>query len=61
MPHSLVPAVRDAGQSWIESDAEAGDHVGKRTSKVFELGVPEAAVRHHDPAAKPLVCFINRG
>ena len=29
--------------------------------EVFVLAAPEAVARHHDPAAKPLVCCIDRG
>src|SRR5262245_39261166 len=55
---SLVPAVRDAGQRWIQRAAQGGDHCGKRIGEIFVLAAPEAVARHHDAAAEPALLCI---
>jgi hypothetical protein len=59
--HDRIPAIREARQSWIQCGAEVRDQLRKWTGKVFILAASKAVSCHYDPAAKPLVCGIDRG
>src|ERR1700728_2390133 len=58
--HRLVPVISNRLKARIEQRAQFRDQLPQRSSAMFGHGVDETVAPHYKPAAKYLVCWVDR-